>query len=597
MGAYEYYLEWKKAGCAADPDIEKELAELDPEGCPEDERQARLASIEDGFGRDISFGTAGLRGVMKAGSAYMNVYTVGRASQALAFYIRGRRNTCRMRVALCYDSRHKSKLFAEVAARVFASNGIDVAIFDRIMPTPCLSFAVRELRCDAGVMITASHNSSEYNGYKVFGPDGCQITSAAAGEIFYYSKHIPIPSGIRMAGGPAGILPSGGAGGEPGDHPADGRGTVRYIGECVISDYLKNVSAQLKPLMLPGVSGEEVMKYRSGLSVVYTPLHGVGLEAVTSALRENGFTDVACVPSQSMPDGDFPTCRNPNPEDVTSLRPGIEYASERGADLLIATDPDCDRAGIAVRRRDGSYLPLTGNQTGLLLADWICSRREKAGTMPEDPVIITTVVSSGLAEKAASAHGAGVVRVLTGFKYIGEQIGMLEARGTEKSFLLGFEESYGYLAGTYVRDKDGVVASLLICEMAASFKKEGKDLAGVLDALYEKYGYCLETQHSKMFEGTGGKARMSAITDSFRTDPPRELAGVPVSAVLDYLPGICGLPQSDVLKFMMSDGSWIVLRPSGTEPKIKIYLSVTAASAKEAEEKEKRFAEAVDSRM
>ena len=507
------------------------------------------AAVEDAFYRDLAFGTGGLRGVIGAGTNRMNVYTVARASQGLADYVSGRFPPDKRAIAVGCDSRIKSDLFAKVAAGVFAANGIRVHIYPRLMPTPCLSYAVRALGCAAGVMITASHNPAQYNGYKVYGPDGCQITTQAAGEILAEIEKLDIFTDVRQT---------------PFQTALDA-GTIRYISDDVLAGFIGEVK---------GLSVLGNALANKDIPIVYTPLNGTGREPVLRILRESGFGSVTVVSEQEQPDGRFPTCPYPNPEIPEAMALGLEYAERLKAKLLLATDPDCDRAGVAVRDRMGQYRLLTGNEVGVLLLDYICARRTETGAMPARPLMIKTIVTTDLAERIAAHYGVETVNVLTGFKYIGEQIGRLEAEGEKDRFIFGFEESCGYLSGTHARDKDAVNAALLICEMAAYYAAQGLGLAERLKELYAVYGYCLNTLHSYEFPGVTGADRMGQIMARLRTAD--RLGELPVRERLDYAAGLGGLPKADVLKFVLEDGSSVVIRPSGTEPKMKAYVSVTA---------------------
>ena len=540
--AYERWLE--KA--VRDEDVVSELKAM----------YGNEALIEDAFYRELSFGTGGLRGVIGAGTNRMNVYTVAKASKGLADYVVKHYEADKRIIAISYDSRIKSDLFARVAAGVFAKCGIKVFIYTNLMPTPCLSFAVRELGCAAGIMVTASHNPSKYNGYKVYGEDGCQITSEAAEEIlaeiekldvFDDTDYIDFEDGLKS-------------------------GIINYIPDNVYTAFVEKVKSQSM------LSGEEIDK---NVAIVYTPLNGSGLKPVLRTLSESGFSNVTVVSEQEKPDGNFPTCPYPNPEIREAMALGIEYAEKNQADLLLATDPDCDRVGIAVKDEKGEYVLLTGNETGMLLLDYICSKRTENGKMPNDPVLVKTIVSIDMADRIAANYGVRTVNVLTGFKYIGEQIGLLEAKGKEDSYIFGFEESYGYLSGTYVRDKDAVVASFLICEMFAYYKSKGISLLQKLESLYNQYGFCLNTLHSYQFEGSAGFKKMQDIMESLRGEITG-FGGKEVIKALDYNTGIDGLPKENVLKFMLSDNCSVVARPSGTEPKLKIYISVSAETVEAA---------------
>ena len=532
------YERWLKLA-AADADVSEELRRMDE------------TQMEDAFYRDLSFGTGGLRGVIGAGTNRMNIYTVAKASQGLSDYLK--KNFSTPSVVIGYDSRIKSELFAKMAAGVFAANGVTVNIWPALMPVPTVSFAVRYLGASAGVMITASHNPSKYNGYKVYGADGCQITTEAAGEILAEIQKLDIFSDVRTGDFDAAVA----------------AGEIRYIPEEVYTAFVEAVKKQSV------LFGEEVNK---NVAIVYSPLNGSGLKPVTRTLKEMGYTNITVVKEQEQPDGHFPTCPYPNPEIKEAMALGMEYARKCNADLLLATDPDCDRVGIAVKNRSGEYELLTGNQVGLLLLDYICQQRVKHGKMPADPV----------GELIAKHYGVRTVNVLTGFKFIGEQIGKLEKQGKEDSYIFGFEESYGYLTGTYVRDKDGVNGAYIICEMFSYYASRGITLMDKLEELYKTYGYCLNTLHSYTFEGSAGFAKMQAIMQEFRSGIG-SFGGKRVVKLLDYAPGIDGLPRSDVLKFLLEDNCSVVVRPSGTEPKLKLYISVSAKDRETAEMEEKEI--------
>ena len=516
------------------------------------------SAIEDAFYRDLAFGTGGLRGVIGAGSNRMNVYTVAKASQGLADYLAKRFST--PSAVIGYDSRLKSDVFARVTAGVLAANGVQVHFWPQLTPVPTVSFATRYLGASAGVMITASHNPAKYNGYKVYGADGCQVTVEAAAEILSEIEKLDLFDGVKRADFDACL----------------GDGRISLIPDEVLAAFLEAVKAQSV------LFGEEA---RKDIAIVYSPLNGTGYVPVTRALRELGYTRLTLVEEQRLPDGRFPTCPYPNPEIREAMELGIAYAGRLSADLLLATDPDCDRVGVAVRDRSGGYVLLSGNETGLLLLDYLCAQRMKHGAMPADPVMIKTIVTTDMAERIAAHYGVKTINVLTGFKFIGEQIGRLEAQGRLGSYLFGFEESYGYLSGPYVRDKDGVGASCLICEMFSYYAARGVSLLDRLEQLYADYGYCLNTLHSYDFDGSAGFARMQSVMQALR-------AGVAsfgtrkVLRVLDYAGGLNGLPKSDVLKFILEGGCTLVVRPSGTEPKLKLYLSVSAQSREAAQEAE-----------
>ena len=509
---------------------------------------------EDAFYRDLSFGTGGLRGVIGAGTNRMNIYTVAKATQGLANYLKEHFRA--PSVAIGFDSRINSELFSKVAARVFAANGVKVHIWPELMPVPTVSFAVRELGCSAGVMVTASHNPSKYNGYKVYGADGCQITTQGAAEVLAKIEALDIFQDVR-------IMDFGTAWND---------GQILRIPEAVYTAFVENVKAQ-------SVLYED--KTTHDVAIVYSPLNGAGRKPVLRTLKELGYTNITVVKEQEEPDGRFPTCPYPNPEIREAMELGLRYAKEKNADLLLATDPDCDRVGIAVKNAQGDYVLLSGNEVGLLLLDYLCAQKQKHGKMPKDPVLVKTIVTVDLAERIAEHYGVETRNVLTGFKYIGEQIGLLEKVGEERRYLFGFEESYGYLTGTYVRDKDGVDGAVMICEMFSFYAARGIRLTDQLAKLYERYGYCRNTLHSYQFEGSAGFARMQGIMAAFRQGIST-FGGKAVEKVLDYSVGLDGLPKADVLKFYLDGGTTLVVRPSGTEPKLKLYLSVTAKDEAEA---------------
>ena len=514
------------------------------------------AQITDAFYRELEFGTGGLRGVIGAGTNRMNIYTVAKASQGLANYVINHYPPEARRIAVSRDSRINSDLFAKVSAGVFAANGIKVYIYPEIMPTPCLSWEVRALKCAAGIMVTASHNPSKYNGYKVYGDDGCQMTTEAAAEVLGEIEKLDIFSGVKR-GDFDKLLAS---------------GEIEYIADEVYTSFIEEVKRQS---VLGGAPVDR------SLAIVYTPLNGTGLKPVQRILKETGFTNVTVVSEQAQPDGHFPTCPYPNPEIREAMQLGIEYATRLNADLLLATDPDCDRVGIAVRDGD-DYRLLTGNETGILLLDYVCTQRKTLGIMPQDPVLVKTIVTMDLADRIAASYGVRTVNVLTGFKYIGEQIGLLEKQGHADSYIFGFEESYGYLTGSYVRDKDAVNASFMICEMFAWYAAQGMSLIDGLNRIYARYGYCLNTLYSFEFEGQSGFERMQQIMADFHKGVDK-FGPKAVKTCLDYSHGLDGLPASDVLKYLLEDNCSVVVRPSGTEPKIKAYISVSAPDRPQAQ--------------
>ena len=589
MDYMKEYTRWCALAKGLDADVEQELAAI----------RGEEEKIQDAFYRDLAFGTGGLRGVIGAGTNRMNVYTVAKASQGLANYVRKHFPAAERRIAVSRDSRIKSDLFAETAARVFAANGIDVYMYEDIMPTPCLSFATRALHCAAGIMLTASHNPAKYNGYKVYGTDGCQITTEAAAEILAEIEALDLFADIRMTdfeiAGTRDTAEANVSAADIATTPADGENDtpaparIFWIGEAVYTDFVENVKKQ-------SVLGPDDHIDRN-VAIVYSPLNGTGRAPVTRTLRECGYTNITLVKEQEMPDGHFPTCPYPNPEIKEAMALGMDYAERVQADLLLATDPDCDRVGIAVRRADGSYQLLSGNETGILLLDYILAQRTKHGTLPKDPVMVKTIVTMDLGERIAAHYGVETVNVLTGFKFIGEQIGRLEKEGHPERYVFGFEESYGYLTGSYVRDKDAVDGALMICEMFCFYKTQGISLLDRLQALYAEYGYCLNTLHSFTFEGSAGFEKMQKIMQRFRTEAPTAFDGKKVEKVLDYLPGLDGLPKSDVLKYLLSDHCSVVVRPSGTEPKLKIYISISAENQAAAEACEAAIAAELGERM
>ena len=523
------------------------------------------AQIEDAFYRDLEFGTGGLRGVIGAGTNRRNIYTVAKASQGLSNYICKHYPNGKRSVAISRDSRLKSDVFAKIAARVFAANGIEVHIYPQISPVPTLSFATRYLHCSAGVRVTASHNPSKYNGYKVYGEDGCQITTEAAAEVLSEIESIDIFKDIKLISYDEGFE----------------KNLISYIPPKVLTAFIKEVKSQ-------SLLGNESID--KNVAIVYTPLNGTGLIPVTRTLEESGYTNITVVKEQQFPNGYFPTCPFPNPEIQEAMTLGRKYAKENNADLLLATDPDCDRVGIAVRDKDGNYKLISGNQTGRLLFDYICSRRIALGIRPKEPVLVKTIVTSDRAEKIADHYHVKTVNVLTGFKYIGEQIGLLEKQGKESNYIFGFEESYGCLTGTYVRDKDAVDGAFRICERFAYYKSKGISLLDKLDELYKTYGYTNNSLHNYEFDGSSGFEKRQEIRKKFRSGI-KEIGGKKVIKSFDYLPGLVGLPKADVLKFVLEDESSIIVRPSGTEPKLKAYISVTKESRQKAKEEDQIIAD------
>ena len=523
-----------------DPALAAELASI----------EGQEAAITDRFYRDLAFGTGGLRGVLGAGTNRMNIYTVRKATQGLADYLNA--TDLPKRVAIAHDSRHNGDLFARETARVLAANGITACLYPRLEPTPALSWAVRYLGCGAGVCVTASHNPAKYNGYKVYGSDGCQITLEAAEKILAAIEAVDIFEGVKLA-----------------DYDkAMQDGLIQLIGEDCLDAFVDAVYAQRVG------DGEGIGR----LNLVYTPLNGSGLECVRKLLGKLGVTHVTVVPEQEQPDGDFPTCPYPNPEIREAMQKGLELCDKVHPDLLLGTDPDCDRCGTAVPDGKGGYRLITGNEMGIILLDYICRTRLARGTMPKDPVAVTTIVSTDMATPVAKKYGVELRRTLTGFKFIGEQIGNLEAEGHAERFIFGFEESYGYLSGGHVRDKDAVNATLLVCEAAAWYAAQGKTLLDAIEGLYKEYGYYRNALSSFTFEGESGMHTMQALMAGLRKDPPKEIAGYAVETALDYDAEGTGLPKADVLEYRLAGGHKFMVRPSGTEPKIKVYMSAVADS-------------------
>lgn len=528
----------------------------------------------DAFYRDLAFGTGGLRGVLGAGPNRMNVYTVAKATQGLADYLNDHFES--PSVAIARDSRINGELFMRVAAEVLAANGVRAYLYPRIEPTPALSFAVRDLGCSAGICLTASHNPSEYNGYKVYGPDGCQITTQAAKEIQGTIDAVDVFDGVRRAD----------------YYAAMAQGAIEWIGEDTLDRYIDAVVGE--SLEAPRDGSSEAAG--ASLSVVYTPLSGAGLECFERMAKRIDVTGLRTVPEQAVPDGRFPTCPYPNPEVREALEKGLELAERVHPDLLLATDPDADRVGVAAPNSQGGYELISGNEMGMLLLDYICRMRAARGEDLRDKVVVTTIVSAPMADALARDYGFELRRTLTGFKFIGEQIGLLEAQGESERFIFGFEESYGYLSGSYVRDKDAIDAGMLICQMARHYKGQGEGLLEALEELYKRYGYFRNSQIAVTYPGAEGAARMQGITADLRACPPAEIAGRRVERLVDYtlraeMPVLGGrgdaavqmLPQADVLEFWLEGGAKMIVRPSGTEPKIKAYLFAQAEDAREAD--------------
>ena len=510
-------------------------------------------AINDAFYRDLSFGTAGLRGVIGAGTYRMNIYTVAQAAQGQANYYNKLKasddyvNT----VAIAYDSRINSEVFAKVTAAVFAANGFKVHIYPELEPVPALSFAIRELQTDTGVVITASHNPAKYNGFKAYGPDGAQVKTEVANGISAEVAQLDIFNDIV-------------------DYDFDKSveaGDIVYIEDAVMDAYIEHVKGE--SLI------DENTEIDKDVKIIYSPFNGTGLKPVTRALKEMGYTNVSVVKEQEHPDGNFPTVPYPNPQIPESMALGIEYAKREDADLFMATDPDADRVGIAIKGSDGEFQLVSGNLVGTLLIDYIVHRKTEMGTMPDNPVMINTIVTTSLASKVAKSNGVKTIYVLTGFKYIGEQIGYLEAEGREDDYLIGFEESYGYLSGTYARDKDAVNAAVLIAEMFSYYKTREISLLDKIEDIYDRYGYTLDLMYTYTFEGQVGAEKMKQILKDIRK-PVDSLAGLEVTEVIDYALGINDLPTADVLQYNLGDNGYVIVRPSGTEPQVKIYVSLSA---------------------
>lgn len=546
-----------------DPDLIKELKEI----------KGNENEIKERFAVSLKFGTAGLRGIIGAGTNRMNIYTVRQATQGLADYCN--EDFSSPKVAIAYDSRIKSDVFAKEAAACLAANGIKVYIYPELMPTPMLSYAVRALGCDSGIVVTASHNPAKYNGYKVYGSDGCQMTIDAANRVLKNIESVDIFDGAKTMDFDEGVK----------------SGMIEYIGDDVYNAYLDAVKAC-------GIHTDCVAD--SGMKVVYTPLNGTGNRPIRDILKMIGVKDVVVVPEQEHPDGNFPTCPFPNPEIKEALALGIELSKKEKPDLLLASDPDADRMGIAVPDKNGEFVLFSGNEVGALLLEYICKERTLLGTMPKNPITIKTIVSTDIIQKIADEYGVEMIEVLTGFKFIGEQIGFLEEKGEEDRFIFGFEESYGYLGGSYVRDKDAVIASMLVCEMTAFYKTKGISLIEARENMYKKYGNFVHTQKSFVCEGLSGMEKMASIMDDLRNNPPSAISGIKVvkfadyekSKAIDYISGEKSeihLPKSNVLSFGLENGAKVILRPSGTEPKIKAYYTTIADRREDAQALEEKI--------
>ena len=554
------YMEDYQRWCSAsleDPALTRELKEI----------AGQEDQIKERFAVALKFGTAGLRGILGAGSNRMNIYVVRQATQGLANWVKTQGGS--QLVAISYDSRINSNVFAKEAACVLAANGIKVRIYDALMPVPALSFATRYYHANAGIMITASHNPAKYNGYKAYGPDGCQMTDDAAAVVYAQIQKTDILTGAAW-------MPF---------EEGKAKGLIAYVDEdCkeALYDAIKSRSVR------PGLCRT------AGLKLVYSPLNGSGLVPVTRVLHDIGITDITIVPEQEYPDGNFPTCPYPNPEIFEALRLGLELAEKSGADLMLATDPDADRVGIAIRCPDGTYELVSGNEVGVLLLDYICQGRIEKGTMPKNPVAVKSLVSTPLADKVAAHYGVEMRNVLTGFKWIGDQIARLEAAGEVDRFILGFEESYGYLAGSYVRDKDAIVGSMLICEMAAYYRSIGSSIKERLEEIYAQYGRYLNKVDSFEFPGLSGMDKMAGIMSGLRQNPPTEIGGYKVEKVTDYQnTAETGLPAANVLVYTLDGGATVIVRPSGTEPKIKTYFTTLGKTLAEAEAQKEALAAAL----
>ena len=547
------YKRWLSANLI-DFDLHAELASI------ENDEEA----IKERFAVSLKFGTAGLRGTLGAGTNRMNIWVVRQATQGVADWVKTQGGT--QTVAISYDSRLKGWTFAKDAAAVLAANGIHVRLYDELMPVPALSFATRYYHCNAGIMITASHNPAKYNGFKAYGPDGCQMTDDAAAIVYDQIQKTDVLTGAQYISFAEGVA----------------KGLIQFVGEdCKEALYEATEARQVRPGLCK----------TAGLKLVYSPLNGTGLVPVTRVLSDIGITDITIVPEQEYPNGYFTTCSYPNPEIYEALEKGLELAKKVGADLMLATDPDADRVGIAMKCPDGSYELVSGNEMGVLLLDYICAGRIEKGTMPKNPVAVKSIVSTPLADLVAKHYGVELRHTLTGFKWIGDQIAQLEANGEEERFIFGFEESYGYLAGSYVRDKDAVVGSMLICEMAAYYRSIGSSIKQRLEEIYAQYGRFLNQVDSYEFAGLSGMDKMAGIMNTLRTNPPVEFAGRKVVSVTDYnKPEETGLPKANVLIFGLEDGATVVVRPSGTEPKIKTYFTTLGKDLAEAQKEKDELA-------
>lgn len=551
--AYKRWLEFDLEDC----DLYPELARV----------QGNDEEIKDRFAISLAFGTAGLRGVLGAGTNRMNIYVVRQATQGLANWVKSQGGN--QTVAISYDTRLKSDVFSKAAAGVLAANGINVRIYDAAMPVPALSFATRFYNCNAGIMVTASHNPAKYNGYKAYGPDGCQMPDQAADVVYNEIQKIDVLTGAKFISFAQGVED----------------GLIKFVGDdCKRAFYDAIEACQVRPGLAK----------TAGLKLVYSPLNGSGLTPVTQVLKDIGISDITIVPEQEYPNGYFTTCSYPNPEIYAALESGLKLATEIGADLMLATDPDADRVGIAMKCPDGSYELVSGNEMGVLLLDYICAGRIEKGTMPKDPVAVKSLVSTPLADAVAKHYGVELRSVLTGFKWIGDQILGLENAGQVERFIFGFEESYGYLAGPYVRDKDAVVASMLICEMAAYYRANGSSIKQRLEEIYNEYGRYLNKIDSFEFPGLTGMDKMAGIMVELRKNPPAAIGKYKVVEAVDYKkPEETGLPAANVLRYELEGGFTAIVRPSGTEPKIKTYFTTKGKDLAEAQAVKDELAEAL----
>ena len=557
MNINALYNEWLEKA-TADPDLKAELESI----------KGNDDEILDRFYRCLEFGTAGLRGVIGAGTNRMNYYTVCQATQGLSDYLNAKYD--KPSIAIGYDSRIKSDYFSKEAAKVLAANGIKVYLFKELEPTPCLSFAIRYFHTSSGIILTASHNPAKYNGYKCYNSNGYQMTDEEADETYEYIKKVDYFTGIKTMDFDEAVQ----------------KGLIEYMGEEVIDAFLDEV---IKQCVNP-----QIMK-NAGLKVIYTPLNGTGNKPVRKILDRIGVKDVTVVPEQEMPDGNFPTCPFPNPEIKQAFECALKMAQTIKPDLLLATDPDCDRVGIAVKDHDGEYKLMSGNEVGAMMLNYLLSQKKEKGLLSENSIAVKSFVSTDLAEVIARKYNCTFKNLLTGFKYIGELITQLEAEGRSDDFVMGFEESYGYLAGTHARDKDAVVASMLICEMAAYYKTQGKSLAEVMDDIYDEFGYYYNTVSSYTFEGASGMEKMASIMDGLRNNAPPSFGSMDVTVIDDYKTSVStvladnstskiDLPKSNVLAYTLTDGNKIIVRPSGTEPKIKAYITAIGKTKEEAKE-------------